>query len=215
MVGSIVPIVNGQQKRHLLWGTLPLYLLGSVGSAAVLGWTLGFLGALLNRLGNDFAWIPTLQGLWVWGFVALLCLGYALHELRLLKMPRPQMKRQVPRRWLYQFHPFLTWLLFGLELGTGVTTYIHVGTFYPILLWALFSKSPLYAMALMATFGFGRAMPTIILAAPFWDPKGELRVWGSKEQVMSRLTSYHEPMHFVNGIVLAAVGALLLGTFIR
>lgn len=215
MVGSIVPIVNGQFARHLLWGTLPIYFLASVGSAAAFGLALGLLGTLLNRLSHVFAWLPTLQGSWVWIFLALLCLGYALHELRLIKMPRPQIKRQVPRRWLYERHPFLTWLLFGLGLGVGVMTFIPFGTFYPVLLMALFSKSPLYAMILMGAFGFGRAIMTLILAAPFWSPKGEPRVWGAKERVMSRLNGYHERMHLINGMALAVVGALLLGTFIR
>ncbi len=214
MVGSIVPIVNGQFARHLLWGTLPIYFLASVSSAAVFGLALGLLSTSLNRLGNYFAWIPTLQDSWVWGLLALLCLGYALHELGLIKMPRPQIKRQVPRRWLYQFHPFLTWLLFGLGLGIGIMTFIPFGTFYVVLLMALLSKSPLYTIVLMGTFGFGRAIMTLILAAPFWTPEGELRVWGPKEGVMSWLNGYQERMHFINGIVLALVGALLFGTLI-
>lgn len=214
MVGSIVPVVNGQFARYLLWGTIPIYLLASVISAAVLGLTLGTFGTLLNRFGNSFAWIPAFQNSLVWGFLALLCLGYALHELRLIKMPRPQIKRQVPRRWIYQFHPFLTWLLFGLGLGIGVATFIPFGTFYIVLLMALLSKSPLYAMVLMAIFGFGRAMMTLILAAPFWASKGEPRVWGAKKGVMSWVNNYQECVHFINGMVLAMVGALLFGTLI-
>jgi len=206
MVGSIVPIVNGQYAKHLLWGTLPLYFLGSVSSAAIFGLALGLLGALLNRLDNAFAGIPTLHGSWVWGFLALLCLGYALHELRLFKMPTPQIKRQVPQRWLGQFHPFVTWLLFGLNLGVGVTTYIPVGTFYIVLLAALFGQNPLYAMALMGVFGLGRAMTTLILLVT--------PLWGSRGEAVSKLRRVEEQMHVINGTILAAVSALLFGHYI-
>jgi cytochrome c biogenesis protein CcdA len=195
MVGTILPIGYGEREK----GKVPLgpwlYAGATIASGTV-------LGAVAGAVASSLPWhhTHTLVPLWATGLVALL---YATSELELLPVPRPQMRRQVPAKWRLHLPPRVTATLYGLELGTGVTTFITVATFYVALLWSTLFGSVQTGALVMGAFGLGRALPVILLST-------HLRPAEQTYRIVEPLTGWESIVHLANGLVLGVVGTGLV-----
>jgi hypothetical protein len=83
MVETFTPAVCGSRRRQRL--ALAGFALGAVAASALVGASLGAVGALL---GTQLAFV-----------VAALALLAAAREAGIVRLPLPQLRRQVPERW--------------------------------------------------------------------------------------------------------------------
>jgi hypothetical protein len=147
MVGTITPIVHGDQKKGswILGLHIAAYIIGSV----ILGTMLGSFGILFvaDRLSKGWG-IPAVAA------TSLLC---GTRELGLIALPLPQIKWQVPAKWR-RFPPGVMMTFYGLVLGTGVANRVAVSTFHVAVLWAMLCRNPLLAASVLSGFGIGRAV---------------------------------------------------------
>jgi hypothetical protein len=144
MVETIVPVVHG--TRTWLWSIL-LFGLGAVSAAALVGLV---LGAALPAGGGTAALA-----------VAAFAAAEAAAELGVVRLPVPQVRRQVPERWRERYPQPLTALLYGLGLGLGFATYLPVATLIVVAAGVAALAGPLSGAAVLAGFGIGR---TLVLA---------------------------------------------------
>lgn len=159
MLGSILPPVgDGRRRRRRWFGLAVAYVGGSVVAAAALGGALAALALGVAGLGLD----P------FWERLAAVVLAL-LYVPRLLgSVPWPPLLQstwQVPQRWLYERPRWATAILFGLGLGSGVSTRIVVPTYYLLLVWPFLMDDALASVAVWALYGFARSVPVLWQAA--------------------------------------------------
>jgi hypothetical protein len=151
MVETITPVVHGGSRSR--WAILvALHVAGATLAAAVFGAMLGTVGVLLDAPWGaaGTALVATLAGL------------YLAREALGLRVPVPQLRRQVPD-WWRTFFPFApAAFLYGVGLGVGFFTYLSHGTLVAVAASALASGRPLVGAALLAPFGFARGASAIV-----------------------------------------------------
>jgi hypothetical protein len=196
MVETISPVVHGGRGRWL--GTLALHALGATGTAALFGAVLGWIGGSLGA---------------PWGRAGLLALGavaivYALGTLTRLRVPVPQLRRQVPDWWRTYFgRPFAA-ALYGAGLGVGFLTYLSAGTLVVVAFAAIAGGSPAVGALIMAPFGLLRGLSAIV-------------AWRSVTQEQSRalvdrLASMPDVgRRATNGVVLVAIAGVAIAASSR
>ncbi len=189
MAETITPVVHGGRARWL--GALMLHALGASLTAGLLGATLGWAGGLLGA---------------PWGRAGLVALAtvaavYAIGELTDLRVPVPQLRRQVPDWWRTFFGRPATAALYGAGLGVGFLTYLAHGTLVVVAFAAIASGRPLIGAALMAPFGLVRGMS----AAFSWGSDSPERSRALVDRLVSRPASRRRTM---NGSVLLALTSL-------
>ncbi len=150
MVETISPVVHGGRARWL--GTLVLHTLGATGTAALFGAALGWLGGGLGA---------------PWQRPGLLALAtasavYALGVLTPLRVPVPQLRRQVPDWWRTFFGRSFAAVLYGAGLGIGFLTYLSSGTLVVVAFAAAASGSPAIGAIVVAPFGLLRGLSAIV-----------------------------------------------------
>ena len=200
MVGTILHVVNVERDRgssrgaKVFWIHLTAYLFG----AALTGFLLGGIGSILRSLwGNEFQ---------VWGAVAVtgvVGLLYSLREVGLVKVPAPNTFRQVPAKWRLTMPAEKAALLYGLELGAGLTTHVATTTFYVVALWAVLVSSPLLGALGMIAFGIGRAIPIYLIGRLPSNTNERVRL-------ASMLGRWTPLVHLFNGLILGFTSACFL-----
>src|SRR5258707_504425 len=95
MVGTIIPMVHGEDRRRarltLLGFHTAGYILGAAAVGCSLGWAGGFVRQILHvAAGNSGTLILTSS-------VGLL---YSTREFGIIALPLPHRRRQVPRSWV-------------------------------------------------------------------------------------------------------------------
>lgn len=145
MVETIVPVVHGTRTWVV---SVLMFGLGAVSSAALLGL---LLGAALPAGGAAAALL-----------VAVFAALEAAAELGALRLPLPQLRRQVPERWRERYPQPVTALLYGAGLGIGFATYLPVATLLVVAAGVAALAGPVGGAAVLAGFGLGR---TLVLAA--------------------------------------------------
>jgi hypothetical protein len=138
--------------------------------------------------------------------LALLCLAYGLAELGILRLPRLQLRRQVPLTWTTRFHPYVTLALFGMSLGTGVSTYVVTGAVYVVTAAVVIARPAIYGALAFALFGFARAVvvcgaTALVRSAPDDLEAGLMTLIGLESRVHTMCGSL---MMLVGGYWLAA-----------
>jgi uncharacterized membrane protein YphA (DoxX/SURF4 family) len=150
MVETISPVVHGGRARWL--GTLVLHTFGATLTAALFGALLGVVGAALGAPWHR----PGLMA------VALAAGVYSLGAVGALRVPVPQLRRQVPDWWRTFFgRPFAA-VLYGAGLGIGFLTYLANGTLVVVAFAAVASGRPAIGAALVAPFGLVRGLSAIV-----------------------------------------------------
>jgi len=196
MVETISPVVHGGRGRWL--GTLTLHALGATGTAVIFGATLGWIGGSLGA---------------PWGRPGLLALGavatlYALGTITGLRVPVPQLRRQVPDWWRTFFgRPFAA-VLYGAGLGIGFLTYLSAGTLVVVSFAALASGSPGIGALVVAPFGLVRGLSAIVAWRSITQEQSRALVdrIASTPDVTRRVT---------NGVVLLTIAVVALAASLR
>ena len=147
MVETITPVVHGGRTSR--WARfLALHAAGATLAAAAFGAALGGAGALLGA---------------PWGAaglaaVAVLAGAYLAGEALGVRVPVPQLRRQVPD-WWRTFFPFgPASFLYGVGLGVGFLTYLTHGTLVVVAAAAAASGRPLLGALVLAPFGLARGL---------------------------------------------------------
>ncbi len=186
MLSSIHPL--GERTRHNRWlTTISAFAVGAVGTAALVGGTLGWVGSLLPEMSTGMT-VATMGAM----------VGAAgLFDSLGLSVPGP--KRQVNEHWIGSYRGWVYGGAFGVQLGAGLMTYVVTWGVYATLALEFVSGSPLLGAAIGAVFGAGRSI-TLFLAG--------------RIDRASRLSSFHKTMSEVGPTVslASAYGTLTLGT---
>ncbi|MGH2749897.1 MAG: hypothetical protein ACRDK3_03340 [Actinomycetota bacterium] len=153
MVETITPVVHGGRSKKY-WTAVALHALGATLSAAVFGFLLGGLGALLRAPWGRI------------GAVALMVIAlmYAVREGFGLQIPLPDRHAQVPQWWRDFFSAPVSSFLYGAGLGIGFFTFLQFGTYVAVAAGALLSGSPLVGALLCIPFGLTRGLSVILTA---------------------------------------------------
>ncbi|MDQ2584896.1 hypothetical protein [Saccharothrix yanglingensis] len=137
-----------------------LLLGGAITAAALL-----VVGSLLR--------VP-LPGWLRWALVALALAALLLREAGVLRFTLPENRRLVPEG-VFRLGRLLGPLQFGLEMGTGVRTYLPSGLPYAAALAVLLTAPPSGALWTGVGFGLGRALMT---TAALRHPGDWHALWG-------------------------------------
>jgi hypothetical protein len=141
MVETIVPVVNGTRR----WlSSIALFSAGAIGTAATLGLVLG-------------AALPP-GGAAVVAAVAVFALVEAAGEAGLVRIPLPQLRRQVPERWRERYPQPLAALFYGAGLGLGFATYLPVSTLIVVAVAVTGLLGAGDGAVVLGAFGAGRAL---------------------------------------------------------
>ena len=151
MVETITPVVHGGRTRR--WAlALALHILGAGLAAAAFGAALGAAGMALGA-----PWGAA-------GFVAIGGLGvlYLTREAFGVRVPVPQLRRQVPDWWRTFFGFETAALLYGMGLGIGFLTFLRHGTFVVVSSAAIATGRPLLGALIVAPFGVARGLSATV-----------------------------------------------------
>jgi sulfite exporter TauE/SafE len=187
MLSSIHPL--GERARsNRWWLTVTAFTVGASVTGAVVGLGLGASGARLLRSvsHSSITWAA-----------ATVVIVAAILDLARVSPPGPE--RQVNEAWIGHYRGWVYGGAFGIELGTGIMTYVVTWGVYATFAVEFLSRSPLGGLFIGGVFGFGRSLA--LLAARFIDRP-------------SRLTAFHERMASLGPVVRRTAGAsmALLGT---
>jgi sulfite exporter TauE/SafE len=198
MVGTILPIVYGARANERQPTAHVVHAFGSAIGAGVIGATLALVGRVLLSAAPSSTYGPTAAG--VAGTVAAL---YVWHEIGVVRLPMPQVPRQVPASWRFRFAPTAMSLAYGVVLGAGVFTHVWTASFYVLAVWVALTANPLAGGVALAAFGLARAIPVLVLGRRRSDVDEAFRLtW--------RLDAWSGVVHLVNGVLLAALAGFLL-----
>lgn len=157
MIGTIGALVQDASNRWRWLLSASLYTIACLGTATLLGMTLGALGHFLRvwtQGGTIGATSPHL-GAWL---IGLLSLSYAVSDVGLLRLPRPTLTKAVPITWWRWWRPYGAALAYGAALGLGIMTRIPFGAFYVLCTWCVLKGDATYGALLMGTYGAVRAL---------------------------------------------------------
>lgn len=193
MVETITPVGHGGRTKSY-WAAVALHTLGATLAAALLGFMLGSVGALIRAPWGGAGVVA----------IAALALVYALREAFGLKVPLPERHAQVPQWWRDFFSPRLASFLYGAGLGIGFFTFLQFGTYVVVATGALLGGSPLLGLLLCAPFGLTRGL-TVVLTAPAEGPE----YTAGLVDLLDRWGATRWP-RLANALILALVAAVAL-----
>ena len=152
MVETISPVVYGTRTRWA--GALALHAVGATTTAAGFGALVAaaaaMLGAPWGRAGG--------------AIVAGVAVLYLVRELTGIRVPVPQLRRQVPDWWRTYFGRPLAAFLYGAGLGVGFFTFLGHGTLVVVTVGVASTGRPLWGALAMAPFGLARGLGPLVAA---------------------------------------------------
>jgi hypothetical protein len=157
---TVAPVVHGVRR----WLTaVAAFAAGAIAAGAALGWALGWGAAQAGGGSAHAAWAA-----------AAVVAAYAGREAGLLRLPVPQLRRQVPQRWREILPLPLTGFLYGAGLGLGFVTYVPVATLAAVVAAVVLADPGAGAVGLGA-FGVGRAIVLVLATTGLrdWDQAGD------------------------------------------
>ncbi|MEX2425013.1 MAG: hypothetical protein WD990_13640 [Acidimicrobiia bacterium] len=184
MLSSIHPL--GERARGNRWSvTIAAFTAGAVlGGAAV--------GSVLGAIGSTFA-PRTDVALLVVGCLALIAGGLDLSGVR-----APGPSRQVNERWIGNLRGTVYGFGFGVQLGSGISTFIVTWGVWAVLAAELLSGSAVSGAVVGGVFGMTRTVAP--LAAGWIDRPSRLTRFHT---VLARLA---QPVHVGAGIAIVLIG---------
>ena len=194
MAETVAPVVHGV-RRWLV--AVAAFAVGSVAAGAALGWAVGWAAGRAGGGGAHGAWAAA-------GIAA----AYAARETGLLRLPVPQLRRQVPQRWREVLPLPATAFLYGAGLGIGFVTYVPVATLVAVTA-AIALADPGAGMAALAAFGAGRAAVLVAATAGLhdWDEAAD-----RFERAGSWLRERGGALRTANAGAMAALAGVLAAT---
>jgi cytochrome c biogenesis protein CcdA len=192
MVGT-VSAARELRGRRALTGSSVAFALGLLAGAGLVFGALGSLGAALQ---------PGRAVVAVAGAVALAAAAIDAAGRRV----RPQIRFQVPEGWRRTMPLSRALFLYGLLLGTGVTTYVPAAAAWALFPLTLALGSVGGALAIGASFAAGRALPVLVLA---W--RGEDTILDERPQGLRALRLLAS-LTLVLGIVALVAGGVRAAT---
>lgn len=202
MVGTIAPVVYGKDKKlqYLHWFfAISLYVLSAVGAAVLTGGIVGVISA--STIAN---FVPSIWASFILSITSAL---FALHELGLIHLPKPQWKRQVQSKWRGIATSPIVIIFYGSQLGAGYATYVTVMSLYAITIAIILTGSPILGIILFGSFGLSRSVLLVPLA---WTVRNYRQV----ERVNALIGSVKVLVHLFNGWILALVSGYFLNAFL-
>ena len=149
MLSTITPI-GERAKGHRYGATCTWFMLGATIGGLALGGVAGLLAAVVGAV--DPSPVATASVGLAAALVALVS-DSGLAGVRL-----PVHYRQVNERWLDAYRPWVYGSGFGLQIGSGVATYITTAGVYLLVVLGALSGSPAVALAVGAAFGLVRGL---------------------------------------------------------
>ena len=186
MVGTVSAARHDGRRAFAL--TAAAFALGLALGASVVFVGLGLLGA----------WTHTRALVIVAVVVAVAAIACDAAGLRV----RPQIRFQVPERWRRTMPLPRALFLYGILLGTGLTTYVPAAAAWALPALSLALGDVTGSLAIALGFAAGRALPVLVLAA-----RGEETVLAERPQglrVLRLLTAASLLLALVAGEVRAA-----------
>jgi hypothetical protein len=187
---------RGAGVRYGAWALA--WVAGHVAGGAALGAALGWAGSGLSPGGR-------LAGL---GMLGLGCLAGAMHQFGVVRLPLPQLPRQVPRGWMGRLPWDVVAVGYGLQLGCGVATRIKVATTYAVLGCCFLSGSAAAGGLVLGLFGAARAALPVAVGPRVADPAASLAF-------TLAFDAYEGAVRRLNGAALLAAAAALTGATAR
>jgi hypothetical protein len=192
MLSSISPL--GERARSSRWWlTTTAYLLGSLAGGLAVGALAALLGSALPDAVRTSRWTLVLVAV-------LLAAGLAL-DLRGAQS-LPSWRRQVDVAWLTRYRGWVYGVGFGAQLGFGLVTIITSATTYAAVLLAALTGHVGAGLAIGATFGVLRALPSLLMARVV-DRDGLHRVF-------TRIERWADPAAVMAKVALGGAAAILL-----
>jgi hypothetical protein len=150
MVETISPVVYGTRMRWAV--AVALHAAGAAATAAAFGAAAAAAAALLGA---------------PWGragavIIAAVAVLYLARELTGVRIPVPQLRRQVPDWWRTYFGRPLAAFLYGAGLGVGFLTFLGHGTLVAVTVGAASTGRPLVGALVMAPFGVARGLAPLV-----------------------------------------------------
>jgi methylamine utilization protein MauE len=150
MVETISPVVYGTRTRWV--GAVTLHAAGAAATAAAFGAAVAAAAALLGAPWGR-------AGISIVVSVAVL---YLARELTGIRIPVPQLRRQVPDWWRTYFGRPLAAFLYGAGLGVGFFTFLGHGTLVVATVGAASTGKPLLGALVMTPFGIARGLAPLV-----------------------------------------------------
>lgn len=155
LVGAMTPLVQGGQTRWRYRAALLAHTLGAVFAGAAVGALLGLVGQrLLGATGVAGAG----------ALVAIVGVTLGLGEVGLVRLPVIQAPRQTVKQWREVLGAVGAPLAWGLDLGSGLTTYVPYAAYWLVPLAAVARADVLYGALVVGVFGLARAL-TVVAAS--------------------------------------------------
>lgn len=198
MVGTIVPVVNGQETSGSKFGLVLFYVLGSLTGGAVLGVLLISLGA-----GIRHAWFSYGQSKYLLIAVSAAFLIGGAREAGLLKFPLPQSVWQVPRTWILLGHNTGAFL-YGSVLGFSLFNPVISAGFYAVVIWIVLVARPGAGLVLAIAYVMGRVLP--VLAIWYISSNGA----GDTTWCLRKLDPFQRTVSLLNAMLLVGLGSFML-----
>ena len=171
MLSSISPL--GERARNSRWWlTTAAYLLGSLVGGLAVGGLAALLGSAVPEALRTSRWTLLVVAV-------LLLVGLAVDWRGASAVPSWQ--RQVDEQWLGRYRGWVYGVGFGAQLGFGLVTIITSTTTYAAVLLAALTGHLGAGLAVGATFGLVRALPSLLMARVV-DRDGLHRVFTRVEQ---------------------------------
>jgi hypothetical protein len=140
----------------LYWLAVGLHGGASVAAAAAVGATIAFVGELV---------IPFDAVKTRWLVLCVLAAALLLRELGVTSLPLPQVRRQTVGFWYRRRGILLASLLWGLDLGPGLWTFVTFSGYWLIIAALPMAHSAAAGGALLGAYGAGRAVAVVLPAA--------------------------------------------------
>lgn len=166
MLSTLTPLTE-RARGHRYGATVAWFIAGSTLGGAALGGAAA-LGALAVS-----AWAaPLAAGTSVGLAVAAAVLALvAAWDGGVGRPALPHHRRQVNEQWLDEFRPWVYAAGFGLQIGTGLATYIMTAGVYAVVALGSLSGSPLAALGLGVVFGAARGAAVLVSRSADTPPR--------------------------------------------
>jgi hypothetical protein len=173
------------------------WVIGHILGGALVGGALGWVGAHIRT--SD---VGVIAGM------SIICLAGAARELDVVRLPLPQLRRQVSRVWMQRLPWTIVALGYGIQLGSGLATRINVATTYAVFACATASGSIGVGALFLSLFGIARSiLPALLgpyVAAP--DRSISFAVWFS---------SHESRIRRLNGLLLLGAAVVMTASVVR